>query len=61
MTSVTQPASSEEQMECSACPLAVYCFSDPSTWVFRTMAELEEKTRKIRECAVRKGDVKATR
>lgn len=61
MTSVIQPAPSEEQMECGACPLAVYCFSDPSTWVFRTVAELEEKTRKIQECAVRKGDLKAPR
>lgn len=61
MTSAPQPAPSEDQMKCRECPLAVYCFSDPSTWVFRTMAEIKEKTRQIEECAVRQAELKASR
>lgn len=54
MTSVSRPAPKEPHAHCMECDLAVYCFTDPSTWVFRTMAELEEKARHMEECPIRK-------
>lgn len=59
MTSISQTALHDRREDCSMCPLAVYCFSDPSTWVFRTMTELEEKMKQMEECSVRKTNLKA--
>ncbi len=61
MTSAPQPAPKDAHVPCADCDLAVYCFCDPSTWVFRTTAELEEKLRRIQECPTRRDDVTAPR
>lgn len=61
MTSAPQPAPKDGQALCAQCDLAVYCFSHPSTWVFRTTTELEEKTRRMLECPVRPEELKAPR
>jgi len=59
MTSAPQPAPKDHEAPCAECDVAVYCFSDPSTWVFRTTAELEEKTRQILQCPSRPETLKA--
>lgn len=61
MTSALQPAPKDAQTPCTQCDLAVYCFSDPNTWIFRTTAELDEKTRRMRECPNRPEALKAPR
>jgi len=38
--------------ECKKCELAIYCFSEPSTWVFRTKAEMEQKQATISDCSI---------
>lgn len=38
--------------ECRECELAIYCFSDSSTWIFRTKQEMEEKRIAIDSCPV---------
>ena len=38
--------------QCKECELAIYCYSDSSTWVFRTKQEMEEKKAAILECPV---------
>ncbi|QCQ21090.1 hypothetical protein [Desulfoglaeba alkanexedens] len=38
--------------ECKDCELAVYCYSEPSTWVFRTKQEMVEKCAQIARCPV---------
>jgi hypothetical protein len=38
--------------ECRECELAIYCYSDSSTWIFRTKLEMEEKTAIIVKCSV---------
>jgi len=38
--------------ECKECELAVYCYSDPSAWVFRTKQEMDEKQAAMRQCPV---------
>ena len=35
---------------CKACELAIYCYSDSSTWVFRTKQEMDEKQAAMTEC-----------
>jgi len=40
--------------QCKECDLAIYCYSDSSTWIFRTKQEMEEKKAAISECPVRK-------
>lgn len=37
---------------CKECELAIYCFSDSSSWVFRTKQEMEEKKDVIANCAI---------
>jgi hypothetical protein len=37
---------------CKECELAVYCFSDSSSWIFRTKLEMEEKKDVIANCPV---------
>jgi len=39
--------------QCKECDLAIYCYSDSSTWIFRTKQEMEEKKAAISECPVR--------
>ncbi len=39
--------------QCKECELAIYCYSDSSTWIFRTTQEMEEKKAAISECPVR--------
>ncbi|MGO9018945.1 MAG: hypothetical protein ACLQVJ_11405 [Syntrophobacteraceae bacterium] len=38
--------------QCKECELAIYCFSDSSSWVFRTKQEMEEKKDVIANCAI---------
>ncbi len=38
--------------ECKNCELAVYCFSEPGTWVFRTKEEMEQKQAAISCCSI---------
>ncbi len=39
--------------QCKECLLAIYCFSDSSSWIFRTKQEMEEKKAAIDKCPVR--------
>jgi hypothetical protein len=36
--------------ECKTCELAVYCYSESSTWVFRTKQEMDEKQEIMEKC-----------
>ena len=38
--------------QCKECDLAIYCYSESSTWIFRTKQEMEEKKAAIMECPV---------
>jgi hypothetical protein len=38
--------------QCKECEMAIYCFSDSSSWVFRTKQEMEEKKDVIANCAI---------
>jgi hypothetical protein len=45
--------SKEKGMDkCRECELAIYCYSESSSWVFRTKQEMEEKQEAIRSCPV---------
>lgn len=35
---------------CKDCELAIYCYSESSTWIFRTKQEMEEKKNVICNC-----------
>ena len=35
---------------CKECELAIYCYSESSTWIFRTKQEMEEKKSVICNC-----------
>lgn len=35
---------------CKECELAVYCYSEPCGWMFRTMEEMREKQQKMAAC-----------
>jgi len=41
-----------EMERCKECELAIYCFSDSSSWIFRTMQEMDEKKDAIDNCPV---------
>jgi hypothetical protein len=36
--------------DCKECELAIYCYSESSTWIFRTKEEMEEKRAAIDKC-----------
>ena len=36
--------------KCKECELAIYCYSESSTWIFRTKEEMEEKRAAIDNC-----------
>lgn len=36
--------------QCKSCELAIYCYSDSTTWVFRTKEEMEAKQTAMEEC-----------
>ncbi|MGV8072963.1 MAG: hypothetical protein AB2L11_00150 [Syntrophobacteraceae bacterium] len=36
--------------ECKECDLAIYCFSESGTWIFRTKQEMEEKKAAMANC-----------
>jgi hypothetical protein len=36
--------------ECKTCELAIYCYSECTTWVFRTQQEMEEKQEAMEKC-----------
>jgi hypothetical protein len=38
--------------QCKECELAIYCFSDSSSWIFRTTREMEEKKHAICDCPI---------
>ncbi len=42
-----------EMEQCKECELALYCYSDSSSWIFRTKQEMEEKKAAISNCPVR--------
>ncbi len=37
---------------CRECELAIYCFSDSSSWIFRTKQEMDEKKDAMANCPV---------
>lgn len=39
--------------QCKECELAIYCYSDSSSWIFRTKQEMEEKREAIANCPCR--------
>lgn len=39
--------------ECKQCKLAIYCYSESSTWIFRTKQEMDEKLAEMEECPLR--------
>jgi hypothetical protein len=39
-----------EMERCKSCELAIYCYSDSTTWVFRTKEEMEAKQTAMEEC-----------
>lgn len=41
-----------EMEECKVCELAIYCYSDSNTWIFRTKQEMEDKREAIDNCPV---------
>jgi hypothetical protein len=41
--------------ECRECELAIYCYSEASTWIFRTMEEMAEKQAAINTCPRHNG------
>lgn len=41
--------------ECKNCEMAIYCYSDSSTWIFRTKQEMDEKQASMIECAIFKS------
>ncbi len=45
--------------ECKECELAVYCYSEPNTWVFRTREEMLEKQEAIDQCPIRRKSIPA--
>lgn len=38
---------------CKECELAIYCYTDSSSWIFRTKAEMEEKKAALESCPIR--------
>lgn len=38
--------------ECRECELAIYCYSDSSSWIFRTKQEMEEKRAVMDKCPI---------
>ena len=38
--------------ECKECELAVYCYTDSTSWTFRTVREMEEKKSAMEQCAL---------
>lgn len=36
--------------ECRECELAIYCYSEASSWIFRTKQEMEEKQSEMHRC-----------
>lgn len=38
--------------QCRQCELAIYCYSDSSSWIFRTKQEMEEKTAAMELCPI---------
>lgn len=38
--------------QCRQCELAIYCYSDSSSWIFRTKQEMEEKTAAMQSCPI---------
>ncbi len=38
--------------QCKECEMAIYCYSEASTWVFRTTQEMEEKTATMTNCPI---------
>ncbi len=37
--------------DCNECELALYCYSDPETWTFRTKEQMREIVAQMQECA----------
>jgi hypothetical protein len=38
--------------ECKVCELAIYCYSDSNTWIFRTKQEMDEKRAAMSDCPI---------
>ncbi len=39
--------------ECKDCELAVYCFTESTSWIFRTKEEMNEKLEEMAKCPIR--------
>ena len=37
---------------CKSCPLAIFCFTDPDEWVFRTKEDMRKVLHDIRKCPI---------
>ncbi len=40
--------------DCRSCEFAVYCYAEPSTWVFRTLDEMKRTQKEIARCPISK-------
>jgi hypothetical protein len=47
--------------KCRDCDYAVYCYTKPSLWVFRTQEEMERKIAYMKLCPIRKSLQEADR
>lgn len=36
--------------ECKTCELAIYCYSECTTWIFRTKQEMDDKQEAMERC-----------
>lgn len=43
--------------KCRDCDYAVYCYTKPSLWIFRTQEEMERKIAYMELCPIRKNMV----
>jgi hypothetical protein len=46
-------------MECTECEMALYCYSEASTWIFRTTEEMAERLTAIDSCPYHSEILKA--
>ena len=44
------PLRNSPMKECKECELAIYCYSDSTTWIFRTKQEMDEKRTAMSDC-----------
>ncbi|MCX7822757.1 MAG: hypothetical protein N2260_04860 [Syntrophobacterales bacterium] len=47
--------------KCRDCDYAVYCYTKPSFWIFRTQEEMERKIAYIESCPIRRNMIKSNK